>query len=278
MRFKPYRPAFLNHIDAPPNRHFIRAWIGERSKFARFGYADIARNGNFAARSFPRDVASGTKRITLRSLEKFTKGMGLSGDLASYFKSLVEVEEAECRRIGTSLSKAERTRTTLKARLLAQTSLTFSAVSDAIFEENLPRVYAALGTCETGAEISSIRSRTRLDRRQLQSSLQKLANLGCVKKVGTRYFPVQNHISLEKLTTASSFRHRFQSSARRAEREIEKLMSSPNSLFFASTFSVRASDLPSLKEELKSLLNRYVDTAEAPEGDRVVELVTSLLE
>lgn len=54
-------------------------------------------------------------------------------------------------------------------------------------------------------------------------------------------------------------------------------MDSSEALFFSSVFSVKSSSLPALKNELRSLLARYVDHAEVAEGDRVVEVIAALI-
>ncbi len=95
-------------------RSFVRVWMKERSRERRFGFSDIARVGGFAARSFPRDVVNGHKRLTLNSLAKFARGLGLTKELSDYFRLLVEMEQADCRTRGGDLQKLktelERTR------------------------------------------------------------------------------------------------------------------------------------------------------------------------
>ncbi|MEN0059706.1 MAG: hypothetical protein AAGB31_12780 [Bdellovibrio sp.] len=44
----------------------------------------------------------------------------------------------------------------------------------------------------------------------------------------------------------------------------------------SSAFSVSQKDLPKLKDELRSLLLKYVDTAENPDGNKVINLIASL--
>jgi hypothetical protein len=56
----------------------------------------------------------------------------------------------------------------------------------------------------------------------------------------------------------------------------KRSMDTDDKLFLSSSFSVNANELPKLKEELRGLLLKYVDSAEKSEGDKVVSLVASL--
>lgn len=267
-------------FDSKTYREFIQTWMTERSKIRRFGFSDIARNGNFAARSFPRDVVQGTKRITLRSLDRFTVGLGLTADLAAYFKLLVEIEEPECRTGKVTVRKLERSRALIRTRLLGRAGYSLTAAStpsDEIFLEDFPRIYAGLGSEENGATLEDVARRTKLPTATVRSALTKCVATGWARKEKNRYYPSMSHVNLEGLKTSIPFQQRFTRSCLRVVKEVEHRLESPEALFFSSAISVRATDLPALKEDFRSLLLRYVEASEFNEGDRVVEIVAAMI-
>ncbi len=265
-------------LDSESYREFVRLWIVERSKIRRFGFSDIARNGRFVSRSFPRDVQKGTKRITLRSLAKFSQGMGLTGDLAAYFKLLVEMEEPECRSDGIDILRLKRTQAALKSRLLERAGFSLKASpGESIFLEDFPRIYAGLGTEEGGASLKEVSSRTGLSVAVLKKALSTCVEQGWVRKEKDRYFASVSHVNVEGLNVSIPFQKRFARSCSKAMKASEVRLNSPDALFFSSAFSVRAANLPALKDELRSVLLRYVEKVEVAEGDRVVEMVAALV-
>jgi len=267
-------------FDSKTYREFIQTWMSERSKIRRFGFSDIARNGNFASRSFPRDVVQGTKRITLRSLDRFTVGLGLTSDLAVYFKLLVEIEEPECRTGKITIRKLERSRALIRTRLLGRAGYSLTAAStpnDEIFLEDFPRIYAGLGSEENGATLEDVARRTKLPTATVRSALTKCVATGWARKDKNRYYPSMSHVNLEGLKTSIPFQQRFTRSCLRVVKEAESRLESPEALFFSSAFSVRVVDLPALKEDFRSLLLRYVETSEFNDGERVVEIVAAMV-
>jgi hypothetical protein len=266
-------------LDCGSYRAFLGLWIEERSKVRRFGFSDIARAARFASRSFPRDVQLGTKRITLRSREKFIQGMGLTGDLASYFRILVDLEEPSCRPIGTDEKKLERSRKALRKRLLEKAGFAEEKVQmdDSIFVDDFPRIYAALGSEDRGASLPEITGRTGVSSSRLSKALASFVQKGWVREEGGRYHPHAPHVNLEGLDGSFPFERRFARVCAKAAHVSDQRRESAETLFFTSAFSVRAVDLPALKEELRSMLLQYVERNEASEGERVVEVLAALL-
>jgi hypothetical protein len=265
-------------LGAPSYREFARAWIEERSRIRRFGYADIARIGKFASRSFPRDVIRGSKRLTPRSLEKFVVGLGLRGDLAEYFRALVEKEEAECRTAGATLERIEKQTAGIRARLAKRASTTSIPNEEAIFEEDFPRIYASLGSSESGATVGEIARRSGLPTRNLREAISRLVDRRVIIQRGIRYSAAEGHLNIEGLRGKGAFQKRFARNTRRAIDSLETKLASDSCLFLTSTYSVRSGELPVLKEELRRILQKYVDGAECAEGDRVVELTVSMID
>lgn len=267
--------ALARLLECSDYRGFISLLIIERSKVTSFGYADIARNGGFATRSFPHDVVKGRKRLTLRSLPKMIKGLGLNTELGEYFKTLVEIEHDDCRIRILDEIKLRDNLQTLKIRLnqkgvrLPQSDLGFQI-------STVPMVYAALGYPKEGANLSDISKRLELPEDQIILTLKHLINLNLIQKNGARYFALQNHVTIPGLKDSELFKKHFIYSAEEAIKKSRKNMKSDETLFLSSSFSVHTKDLPKMKEELREVLFRYIDNAEKSDGNKVVSLIAGL--
>ncbi|MGZ3686937.1 MAG: DUF4423 domain-containing protein [Bdellovibrionota bacterium] len=257
----------------------MRTLILERAQGdRRWGYSDIARRAGFSARSFPRDVVHGRKRITPASLAPFIRGLGISGDLAEYFRLLVELEHEDCRQRASSPERIASRLCHLRARLLARGAVPINVKAEMAFAaENLPLVYAALGSPGRGATVSEVSSRTGLASVRIQSILKALVRAEIVTKHGLRFVAAQPHLNLPGLTQSEVYRKFFKECLTRARSQADVSFASDRHLFFTSCFSVRESRLATLKEELRSILLRYVDEAEEAEGERVASIVCALV-
>lgn len=263
-------------IEAPDYRSFITTVIGERKKVRDFGYAAIARNGGFRARSFPRDVVLGKKKITLTSLPKFIKGLGLSIDLAEYFKLLVEIEEVNCRTKNYEVSKLLGLKENLKKRLRTKNKIHFENSEDLNFiYSSIPKIYAALGEAKVGVTIDQIIIKTNLTETETLKSLQFMVQRKLITRSKGRYFSTENHLNFQNLSS-DVFKKHFIKTASDSIEMSKKNIQSNEKLFLSSSFSVSQKDLSKLKEELRSVILRYIDNAEDPRGDKVISLVASL--
>lgn len=260
-------------------RDFIKSVIELRSRSrSRYGFSDVARAAGFSARSFPRDVATGKKRITPSSLMPFIRGLGLSGDWATYFKLLVEIEEPDCRE---KIRDEVRLQTMVKnlADRLRRKDSKLPALSKAsvVFESHdVPKVYSALGSLSRGATLADIRNRTKLEGEVVKPILKTLGEAGIVRKEKDVYFATEAHLSLPGLKSSEVYKSFYLSLMNEATRKARTDFNSERALFFTSALSVASSDLPRLKEELRSLLLSFADTSEKSDGDSIVSIAASL--
>jgi hypothetical protein len=186
-------------MEASDYRSFLDLFIKEVGQTRALGWADIARRGGFASRSFPREVVLGKKRLTLLSLPKFIKGLGLNADLADYLRILVEIEHPDCRTKVMDEGKLHLLRSNLCQRILNKRSANKAPVDSGYRIAQLPLVYAALGTTETGATLNQIEVRTGLTEGQTVEILSHAVHVGIVEKRGARYFAQQNHLNIQNL-------------------------------------------------------------------------------
>ncbi len=261
-------------------REFIETLIGIRKAAStrNYGYADVARAGGFSARSFPRDVAKGTKRISPASLTPFVLGLRLSGDWAEYFKLLVQIEETDCRDRVQEPAKLQRMLDNLTKRLRQRQLPVRSTVAtkDMFYAYQVPFVYAALGSFETGATVSQIRQRTNLESSVVIPILKQLVGSGIVSKVENTYFALESHLNLTGWPADEIYKSFYFHILAQAALNARVKFASENQLFFSSCFSVSAKNLPRLKEELRSLLLRFIDASEVADGDKVISVATSM--
>lgn len=263
-------------FEAPDYRSFMKIWIRLKSEHKKFGYSDIARRGGFSSRSFPRDVLTGSKRLTLNSVEKMIRGLQLPPNLAGYFKSLVELEHEDCRPQAWSAEAVRKKLAKQKERLSSKGRFQVEG-ADAVFSiSNVPEVYAALGSVEHGSHLNEITARTGLPERLILDALDKMIELKMVNKKRFRFYPTKEHISLEGLKKSDVFKHHFRKCCERASEAAKQKFDSDEHLFLSSAFSINKHDLPKLKEELRNLLLTYVDSTEKENGNAVINLVAGL--
>lgn len=263
-------------LEAPNYRDFISLLIKERKKTKNYGYSKIARSGGFLSRSFPRDVVLGKKRITLSSLPKFIKGLNLHTDLAQYFKILVEIEEPDCRFKNFDITKLNYLKNNLKNRIYRKSEIQINAKYDLNFiYPSIPKIYAALGDSENGSTINNIILKTNILDTEILKCLNYMLDRKLIRKYKGKYFSTENHLNFQNLNS-EIFKKHFIKSAEDSILMCRQNIKSSEKLFLSSSFSVARKDLEKLKEELRSILLKFVDCSENPNGDKVVSLIASL--
>lgn len=275
MAFRLESEAIDRLLKAPDYRSFTARLIEEKSRHRKFGYADISRVGGFATRSFPRDVVLGQKRLTLVSLPKLIRGLGLSAELADYFKILVELEQPDCRPANMSDAKLSVMKENIRRRILSKQFVQVDR-SDKAFELSMiPQIHAALGEVQTGASLQQIIDKTGLPESEITRTLDFMRTGQLIVKRAHRYYPAEQHVTFQGLKS-EIFKKHFVKSTEDAIKMSKQFLGSDEKLFLSSSFSVSRKDLPQLKVELRALLHKYIDSAENPAGDKVVNLVASL--
>lgn len=264
-------------VDTDNFRDFITKVIELRSTDQRkFGYADLARSAGFVSRSFPREVVKGNKTLTLDSLRKMAKGLGLSKDLIQYFTYLVELEVESCRDERKSVASIEKSLKNLKSRIV-QKENDILKINDGPFANKFfPRIFAALGSELDGASTAEVKRRTNLTEETIITSLKSLEELGLVVRKGTRFYPQISHPSLQNLKSDSQFKKYFKVNVEEILKGLDADYTKDHCLFFNSCFIISTKDEIRFKEELRELLLNYVDEHDTPTGDKVVSLTCSL--
>ena len=217
----------------------------------------------------------GKKHLTLTSLPKMIQGLGLSSELSDYFKLLVEIDEPVCRPKNVEETKLLQMKENLRKRILARRRIQVDNPDKAFILSCIPRVYAALGDHKNGSDLNQITAKTSLSENQILEALQHMVDNQIATKNGRKYFAREMHANFQNLKS-EIFKNHFIKTAETSIQMSKQFIGSNEKLFLSSAFSVSSHDLPKLKEELRSLLLKYVDSAENAHGNKVVSLLASL--
>lgn len=265
--------------DSENYRDFLtKAFQLIKEKEGRFSYAELSRRAGFSARSYPRAVVLGEKRISARSLPKFIKALGLRGDARVYFNLLVMKEESDLNHDKLSSTEIERKISRIKNRIHQRSLGKDNSELQVLFKyQNWLPVYSALGTPETGASLEDVVSRTRLSQEVCFRVLESMQTHQVVKKRDSRYYVQSPVMIFSGLGKNEFFRQTYHRALQSIQQNAETDFSLNDRLFFNSVFSVQEKKLPQLKKELRDVLLRFVDATEDAEGDRVAQLTVGFL-
>jgi hypothetical protein len=144
--------------------------------------------------------------------------------------------------------------------------------------KNHLEIYAALGTPEEGATLDEISQRTGFLKEQCVDTLSRMIEDGAVRQGEKKnhYFAKESHLLFKKIGSPEGFKTSYLRLLEETKIQAKKDFDSNDQLFMSSVFSVDPELLPEFKKELRQLLIRFVDTAENPNGKKVVRLITGL--
>lgn len=267
----------LGLLECTSEREFLARWYTwAKENKPNLTYAVLTRRAGFSSRSYVRDVMTGKRRLTQDALPRFVKAMELKGEYRRFFSLLVQ---SAPNRFGiVSDSKVKDKIVRLKNRVLSTREPgRFPTHAHSLYlGKNRLEIYAALGTPESGATLEEICTRTGFSKEECSKTLVQMMSDGAVSpgSEGNRFFAKEPHLVLPKIGNQgvfqASYLHFLEETKARAKKEFE----SDDQLFISSVFSIDPKQMPEFKEELRQLLVRFVDTAENPNGKKVVRLVT----
>lgn len=272
-------------LEAPCYRGFLKLFFQEPIDWKKpkpLSFGQFAERSGFSSKSFMNDVIAGRKRITPKSFERVVLGLGLSTTWQQYFKFLVAIDEEAFRSPRESreelLAKLKELRQKLKRRSVKQIHREHSSsIVDVFVEEDFPEVYASLGALESGADLPTIRNRSRLPEGRIKIVLSKMISAGLVSydETAGRYLPKADALNADDLRNSETFMRDFLRSQQKARVRLVSQVATGESLFMSQTFSVDSKRLSALKVELGKLIESFVAEAEEAEGDCVSEICIS---
>lgn len=258
------------------SREFLKLCLELRKEKGQpHSYAFIARSAGFASRSFPREVVTGKKSLTLLSAQALGVGLKLNQDLREYLIALVDFETGAANT--ADAQKKEKKLKSIRTRIHRRKSGSGSENETVFLDRHFSSVFSALGRPDKGATLQEIEKRTGLGIAEIHLTVEHLVKLGLVEIKNNRYIGLGNHLAFTELKKNGAFHRLFLDRIQTVRSLAAKDFDSKRALFQETTFSVRQDRLPQLKAELRELILKFVDEAEDAEGDGIASLLVSLL-
>lgn len=266
------------------SKELIGLFVTKGALSFTISYAELSRRAGFKARSFPREVVKGDRSVNLKNIEQFAEGLRLNRELKSLLTTLVQIESTE---VPEKIAKLQETLQRLRRKIRSPKQIANPAIPKQALPVKLDRwvketafakVYAALGEAEVGATVDEIQSRTGLSLSDVGHALRILEKWEVLQFNASsgRYLPMHLHVLLSAHSSEEIFRACFQDAVSRMQTAFPEKAQSKEDLFFASTFSVRKSNMPELRQRMKELLSEFVEESETALGDDVVTLAAGL--
>lgn len=262
-------------IESENYHEFLQKAFAVLKEVAGFSYASFARRAQFKARSYPRDVLLGKKRLTAKSLPRFAQALGLSSNQTEYFRLLVYLDEPDLS--PRALSKEQITELIQDRQKKLRSKLVQNQVSKfphTIYRmSEWPYVYAALGDGENGETLAGVSRRSGLPTATCRRILSEMEKYHLVGVKDEKYFAKSRNLFSVGLGSQNSFKDFFIKSLERARKATDNSFSSPECFFFASVYSVKRNQIPELKNRLRAVMEDYILKAEEAEGEDLITLV-----
>lgn len=272
-------PDLKKLLAAADYRGFLNALIADAGKDINF--SDLSRRAGFSSRSYIKEVIAGKKRLTATSMAKFKKAFHLSGPLATYFGTLVELEEpdvnVEALPREVLLAKLEKIRLRLTRQKNTGHANKKTLKTDEIFKNRyVPLVFASLGSLEGGASLTEIQSRCGLNLDIINSILLHFTQQGLIESKEERYFVKDSELDLFGLGNDINFLNVYIEAISSLRQRAQKGINSKSELFMHSAFTVKAERLPEIKTKLKTILLEFLDEEQIDDGDKIAQLTLGL--
>lgn len=241
--------------------------------------SDLARSTGFG-RGFPGDVICGRRRLTLKSFTAFDRAMKLPAAGRRLFKYLLASEEPNLfpgLDLGHLPARIVELRTKPWQVLRREASEPPNVMAAAVLRQpQAVAVFAASGEPGRGARLDEIQKRTGLSDAELTRLIRELIQSGMLRFENGLYEPSDLHLFVKTAGQSAVFARLFKEVCQQAGERAAHALAAPEEFFFTSAICVRESRLPELKAELRKTILAFVDSAVYPNGDRVVQLMTSM--
>ncbi|HXH29995.1 MAG TPA: hypothetical protein VNJ01_04215 [Bacteriovoracaceae bacterium] len=250
-------------LESGSYRDFLSRFFEVKKKLNNDYSYNVFAKAAAIAKSLPRDVLMGERRLTERSLPKFLKAMALPGLMEEFFIKLVESDSNPT--LSTYLSKL--------SQMYLENHFTQSFSDNNFQDFTIPFIYAASGRVGEGCGLDVIRSRTGLSESKVLDVIEQLEAMGLGKydEKTLKFIPTVSQVHVEARSDSKHFLDFYlhSLSLQKATVEATGFPSPPKVLFFNNVFSVNERDIPQLKEELQIFLKSFVLKSENPVGDSV---------
>lgn len=269
----------LELLAAKNYQEFLQIYCDK--KRGGISYATLTKRAGFSSRAYVRETVLGRRRLTLPASLKFSLGMKLSADWKEYFHCLAALD---CKDFLPDQTPAEiqeklkmltgRLKQIRKPR--TQKSERPDLADQVLRIQDFPLIYAAIGIDDEQVTVADVVNRTGVDRKIVESSLQKMKKLGLILFEGQHITPLDNHFVLSEAGRSRFARELFLSAIRALSHQCNEDFSSKEKLFHQSFLCVQKKDLPALKKQLDETILHFVNQALNNDGDKIVRILVAL--
>jgi transcriptional regulator with XRE-family HTH domain len=266
----------LRLVESQSYQEFLLHYFHEAKTLSKnFSYAQFALKSGIS-KSLVKGILDGKKRITHKTISPIIHALDLPFSLSNFFSFLVALENPTVLNPTLPLPKIKNY--IKKYSLMALEEYSTENHSDELFKfMEMPFVYAALGSSNEGSSVDIIIQKTGLDKKNVLMNLDYLLSKQMVLLKDNNYIINRQFLFLSDSKTGSYFQHFYLHLLNKQTTAVKSSFESKEKLFYSSVFSVDSSSLFEIKNELKELLNKYVEQSESPAGDKVVCLQLGLL-
>ncbi len=256
---------------------FLSAMFDTKKEHA-FSFASFARKAGYSARSFPREICLGTRKLTPKSLPSFQMGLGLTGDAAQYFRWMVILDNPNFLPVCYSKEQIESKLNRLRMRLLKRAEKQRQLVDSQLYHlADYPYVLALMGTEEHGSTLEEITRRTRLPAEVCRKVVESMTHHGLARTDGMRFFPEQSHLVCLEQKRPGAFQSFYLQTLKQTEIRARRAFNSEEHLFLNSIFTVPKKKMPRLKKELRKVLVKFVEKRQNLRAEHYCTLVCGLI-
>lgn len=235
-----------------------------------FSLAVLAQKVGCRSKSYPREVMTGRRSLSLDYAQGFANAFGLKGDAKKLFLKYVEHERRPEDKVREEIQK-------IRARLRNRIDHTQARPKDLFNDTLWIDIYAGLGSMESGATLRQICIRTGLPTDTVLAALQGMIAKAIVSQSGDAYLPVSLHHFFEDLGQDKIFQKRYLEILDRLRAKARISTDPREGFFYCSTISIKSSDMQKFRSELKNLIGRFVQDAENAEGDKLAHLAVGMV-
>lgn len=261
-------------LEAKNSQEFLASFFSDHTPFKNFSYQVFAKRSGYSTKSYISEVISGKKKLSLSSVDKFSKGLALNLTWKDYLETLVRIDLSVSTLDRKHLiQKLDKLKNKLNLKNKSRNiSESLSQTQKLLLSPLFPEVYASLGDSIHGSDLTTIEKRTKLEKPEIKNILIELVNAQIVRTEGDRYIVNTDAIDFSFIDTPEYFKADFFRSLDKARNRFINQSNSNNSLFMTQTFSVQSNDLPELRKKLESVIFEFSQNSENSNGDTVADI------
>jgi hypothetical protein len=271
-------PKLESLLAATTFREFLRlALLRRYEEQGKINFADFSRRAGFASRSYLTELLGYKKGLSRDGLMKLKSAMGLPRGYLRLFELLVYLEQPELATksfAGRDLAEEIRQqRRRIREEAVRETKVRDS--SRLVRKPAVFRVFAALGTPETGATMQEIERKTRLPGGVIDQSLALLRSEGAVEFADSRFYPRATQFDFLDLKNPQNLSELVSQVTQEIRREAPAIVERENDLVFYSALSIPTSRLAAFKAKMRETILENLDLFQNDEGEEVVQVFVS---